>query len=269
MRRLVVVTCIALLAPLIEAWAQTPTAVPSSSTALRQQLLDEQPRWIRLKDHRQQALDLLDVIPDSQSLRRRLEGLFEDADASSAAAALAAADSNTSKTTWSELTSRFARHIVTMAKLQMKLSKLERPPRPTPAHAATPMPESAILQRLAWMSTQPATEPAWAALRHLATRDAEGLAQAEALATNFESARQRRAAAAATGRGEELAELRQSAQAEVDAALAAIVAAAPAAAAAAPKPAPHYDLSSLRSFLHAARESIKLQGELTRDLAAQ
>lgn len=271
MWRFVAYVLVAFLAPIASLEAQAPTAVPSVSAALRQKLVAEQEFWSELHTQRTRALDFLDPIPDSASLRRRCERLLEDADATAQAAALAARDETTAAATWNELSRRFGQHIVGMAKIQMKLTKLERPPQATPDPQRTPMPESAVLARLAWMESRPQTAAAWDALYQLATRDAAGLEQAEALATKLESARQRRASIAATARGEDLDEQRQAAQAELQAVMDEVVATAPTTRAAgkpAPTATPAHDISGLRSYLHSTRESIKLQGELTRDLAA-
>ena len=132
MRRFLTRLCVAMVALVAGAQAQSATAVPSATTALRQELVDEQASWGSLKEHRNTALALLDEVHDSRSLRHRLEQLFQEADTTCLTASLAAADDKTSQSTWKTLSQTFGQHLVTMAKLQVRLSNLEHPAPPTP-----------------------------------------------------------------------------------------------------------------------------------------
>lgn len=253
----------------VTATAQTPPAEtsPAAVAALRQRIVAEQSIWLGLAAKRDTSLAQLDPVREAASTRRRLLRLLANADELVTNTVAAARNDETTDETWTDLAQRFPPLIVRLAKLQVKLSKVENPPRPTPGWAATPLPESATLQRVAWMATLPSSQAAWGALHRMATSGPDGLQQAETLANRLEAARQKRIAVAAAARSEDALQQKQAVEAEIAAIIAEIASAAPTPVVPDPTPPPSYDFSSLRAFVHATRESLKSFTELTRAIA--
>ncbi len=253
----------------VTATAQTPTpgASPVDAAALRQRIIAEQSVWLGLAEKRDSTLAQLDTTRETVSLRRRIVRWLASADTLVTDTVAAARDADTSSATWKELEQRFPTLIAWTVTIQMKIAKIENAPRPTPAWATTPIPESETLQRVAWMASKPSSQAAWNALHRLATRDADGLQQAETLANRLEAARQKRIAVGAAARDEDALRQKQAVDAEIDAIVAEIVSTAPAPAVPDPTPPPAPDFGPLRAFLYTSRESLKSFAELTRAIA--